>query len=148
MAVPGSPPLPGLEVIAHNRLAFGPRPGDLQAFPTLGATPDACLQTYVDQQLNPNAIDDSQCNTRMAAAGFTTLNKTLEQLWADHVVNNQQGWEYRMLPMVESERATWIRAVYSKRQLFEVMVDFWHNHFNVYGWHYTSVQFSSTTIAT
>ena len=59
----GSPPLPGLEVIAHNRLAFGPRPGDLQAFRTLGATPDACLQTYVDQQLNPNAIDDSQCNT-------------------------------------------------------------------------------------
>ena len=76
----------------------------------------------------------------MAAAGFTTLNKTLEQLWADHVVNNQQGWEYRMLPMVESERATWIRAVYSKRQLFEVMVDFWHNHFSVYGWTITPVQ--------
>ncbi len=29
-----------------------------------------------------------------------------------------------MLPIVESENATWIRAVYSKRQLFEVLVDF------------------------
>jgi len=26
--------------------------------------------------------------------------------------------------------------VYSKRQLIEVLADFWHNNFNVYGWHY------------
>jgi len=26
--------------------------------------------------------------------------------------------------------------VHSKRQLFEVLADFWHNHFNVYGWEF------------
>ncbi len=128
-------PLPPLEVIALNRLAFGPRPGDLAAFRSLGSTDDQRLTAFTDQQLNPAAIDDSACNTRLSAQNFETLNKSLQQLWADHVVNNSQGWSYRMLPLVESERAAWIRAVYSKRQLFEVLVDFWHNHFNVYGWH-------------
>ena len=27
-----------------------------------------------------------------------------------------------------------VRLLYSKRQLTEVLADFWHNHFNVYGW--------------
>jgi uncharacterized protein (DUF1800 family) len=129
------PPLPETEVIALNRLAFGPRPGDLQAFRSLGSTPQQRLQVWVDQQLNPVSINDSDCDTRLAS-GFSTLNKSLAQLWLDHVVNENQGWEYRMLPLIETERATWIRAVYSKRQLQEVLADFWHNHFNVYGWHY------------
>jgi len=28
------------------------------------------------------------------------------------------------------------RAVYSRRQLVEVLSDFWHNHFNVYAWEF------------
>ncbi|MCI0521810.1 MAG: DUF1800 domain-containing protein, partial [Chloroflexi bacterium] len=76
------------------------------------------------------------CDARLSAAGFTTLGKPLLQLWADHVVNNSDDWYYRVLPFIETEKATLIRAVYSQRQLFEVLADFWHNHFNVYGWHY------------
>ena len=129
------PPLPSMDVIASNRLGFGPRPGFQDAFQALGATPQERLQAYVDQQLSYATVDDAACNARLAAACFTTLNKSLTQLWADHVYNNTQGWSYRMLPITESERATWIRAVYSQRQLFEVLVDFWHNHFNVHGWH-------------
>ena len=30
--------------------------------------------------------------------------------------------------------ATFLRGVYSKKQLVEVLADFWHNHFNVYFW--------------
>ncbi len=129
------PPLPSLDVVVSNRLGFGPRPGFQDAFQALGSTPQERLQSYVDQQLSPATVDNSLCNSRLAAAGFTTLNKSLAQLWADHVYNNQQGWSYRMLPIEETEKATWIRAVYSQRQLFEVLVDFWHNHFNVHGWH-------------
>jgi uncharacterized protein (DUF1800 family) len=32
----------------------------------------------------------------------------------------------------ELQRAKLLRAVYSERQLFEVMVDFWENHFNIF----------------
>ena len=131
--VVGPPPLPSLGVIVLNRLAFGPRPGDLAAFNALGVNDDARLQAWVDQQLNPNALDDSVCNARIAAAGLTTLNKSLAQLWADHVVNNTTGgWSVRIQPFTETRTATLLRAVYSRRQLKEVLVDFWHNHFNVY----------------
>jgi uncharacterized protein (DUF1800 family) len=40
----------------------------------------------------------------------------------------------RLQPVRELEAAAWLRAVYSRRQLNEVLVDFWHDHFNVYGW--------------
>jgi uncharacterized protein (DUF1800 family) len=131
-----APALPPLEIIALNRLAFGPRPGDIDAFRQLpGSTDREHLAAYVDQQLNPQTIDDSACEARLNAAEFITLGKPLAQLWADHVVNppEDRGYEWRNLPLRETIDATIIRAVYSRRQLFEVLVDFWHNHFNVFG---------------
>ncbi len=129
------PALPPLAVIALNRLGFGPRPGDIAAFNALGASDTARLTAYVDQQLNPGAIVDTECNNRLAAAGFTTLGKTLAQLFQQHHVADPE-WQVRIQPASETELAAWCRAVYSKRQLFEVLVDFWHNHFNVYAWEF------------
>jgi uncharacterized protein (DUF1800 family) len=93
------------------------------------------LSNYVDQQLNPLLIDDNACNVKLAAAEFVTLGKSLPQLWSDHVVNppEDRGYEWRNLPLRETIDATFLRAVYSRRQLLEVLVDFWHNHFNVFG---------------
>jgi uncharacterized protein (DUF1800 family) len=34
----------------------------------------------------------------------------------------------------EVELATYLRAIHSRRQLLEVMTDFWHNHFNIFAW--------------
>lgn len=131
-AAAGAPSLPPLPVIVFNRMAFGPRPEDWQAFQALGNTPESRLEAYVEQQLAPETIDDSECEARLASYGFTTLDKSLAQLWADHV----QGDQDRYLPAREVERVTLIRAVYSKRQLVEVLADHWHNHFNVYGFDY------------
>jgi uncharacterized protein (DUF1800 family) len=128
---PVEPPLPAVEVIALNRLAFGPRPGDLSAFRVLGTTDDARLPAYIDQQLNPAAIDDSACDARIAAANLPSLNMTLPQLWSNYT--RADGAD-RETPAKDVRAATLIRAVYSKRQLLEVLVDFWHNHFNVYAW--------------
>ena len=67
-----------------------------------------------------------------------TLGESLEQLWSNHVVLPAMGtssdcqWQVR--PLQETIAATFIRATHSRRQLLEVLVDFWHNHFNVYGW--------------
>jgi uncharacterized protein (DUF1800 family) len=130
-ALPAPPPL---SVITYNRLAFGPRPGDLAAFDGLGSDDVSRLTDWVDQQLAPLSIADTDCDTRISAAGFTTLNKSLTQLWQDHIVPDGLPGEDRYRPAVEVERATFLRAIHSKRQLFEVLVDFWHNHFNIYGW--------------
>lgn len=130
------PPLPPLYVIAYNRLAFGQRVGDFAAFLALGSNDDERLTALVDQQLSPQTIDDSDAEARIAALNLTTLGKSLEELWADHVVANGDDYGYRMSPLYETRIATLVRAVYSRRQLFEVLVDFWHNHFNVLGNHY------------
>ncbi len=125
------PAPPGAAVIAYNRAAFGPRPGDLAAFAALPGGSDAArLAAWVDQQLDPLAIDDSALDARLATSGFTTLAKSLAQLWTDHVAGDPP-WEQRMRPYWETELATFVRAVHSHRQLLEVLADFWHNHFSV-----------------
>ncbi len=131
-----TPTLPSLAVIALNRMGFGPRPGDLDAFNALGNTPEAALAVYVEQQLNPASIDDSTCDTILAGYQFQTLNKSLAQLWADHVTAPMIPYDVRQLPVRETEKATLLKAVYSKRQLQEVLADFWFNHFNIQGWDY------------
>src|SRR3954453_21250638 len=60
--------LPSYAIISLNRMGYGPRPGDVAAFAALGTTPDARLQAYVDQQLSPDAINDSECDAKLAAA--------------------------------------------------------------------------------
>lgn len=127
------PPPPSAAVIALRRLAFGPRPGDVAAFNALGATDAQRLSAWLDGQLDPASIDDSAAEARIAQSGFTTLGKSLTQLWTDHVAaSDMLSWEEVMRPYGETVLATFLRAIYSKRQLFEVLVDFWHNHFNVF----------------
>src|SRR6185503_11849955 len=92
------------------------------------------LSAYLDQQLNPESIDDLALAARLDGSGFVTLGKSLSQLWFDHVTNppEDRGGDWKNLPLRETIDATFIRAVYSRRQLYEVLVDFWHNHFNVF----------------
>jgi uncharacterized protein (DUF1800 family) len=118
-----------------TRATFGFTIGDFLAFAALGDTDDARWQAWIASQLAPSTIDDGACDARIASAGFITLDKTANQLWTDHhaVTDN---YYVRMLPVAESECATLIRQIYSQRQLNELMVDFWHDHFSVFGWDY------------
>jgi uncharacterized protein (DUF1800 family) len=49
------------EAILHalNRLAYGPRPGDIERIKQMG------LAKWIDQQLNPNSIDDKALDARL-----------------------------------------------------------------------------------
>jgi uncharacterized protein (DUF1800 family) len=53
---------------ALNRLTFGPRPGDVAAVEEMG------LEKWIDQQLNPQSIDDSALEARLAAYPAMRLN--------------------------------------------------------------------------
>ncbi|HEU4328149.1 MAG TPA: DUF1800 domain-containing protein [Roseiflexaceae bacterium] len=143
-AAAGDPPL---AVIALNRMGYGPRPGDIDAFLQLGGTPEARLSAYVDQQLNPDDASDTVCQQKLASvkqrisyqqadgSTFTedrplrTLNQSLAELWSLRT-STTHGAEYNR-PTDEVRTATWLRAVYSKWQLREVLTEFWHNHFSV-----------------
>src|SRR5882672_11421620 len=77
------------------------------------------LPIYLEQQLNPDQIDDER--GEVAARRFETLQEPLGELF-----------EYQP-ELLHSElmRAALARAVYSERQLYEVMVQFWSDHFNI-----------------
>ncbi len=114
-------------VSALNHLTAGAHAASIAEFNALGGNDTARLTAFVDQQLNPAAIDDSALDARLNGGGYTTLNKSLTQLWADHRIITTDS----SAPARETQRAALVRAVYSRRQLQEVMVDFWQNHFNV-----------------
>jgi uncharacterized protein (DUF1800 family) len=135
-------PLPAapLAVPALSRMSFGARPNDTESFLALGNSDDERFRAYVEQQLNPDSIDDSEFESRYSAAGFETLHKSHEQLYADHIANNPYDsnedtyWDWYNKPAYELVDATILRAVYSRKQLVEMLADFWHNHFNIYSW--------------
>lgn len=119
-----------------QKATYGFSASELTAFQSLsGSNDDQKWQTWVDRQITPTGIDDSACEARIASASFVTLNKTLQQLWADHH-EEYDDYGLRMLPVAECECAATIRAIHSQRQLHEVMTDFWHDHFSVFGWDY------------
>jgi uncharacterized protein (DUF1800 family) len=62
------------EAILHalNRLAYGPRPSDVEIVRKMG------LEKWIDQQLKPESIDDSALETRLAA--YPTLNMSSKKL--------------------------------------------------------------------
>jgi len=130
---PSASPTPPFAVRALSKMGFGPRPGDLAAFNALGANDDARHAAYVEQQLFPDALTDTEVDARLGIPAYQTLGKSLVQLWADHE-GDTDNWLVRMRPIRELDCAAFVRACHSKRQLKEVLADFWHNHFNVFGW--------------
>jgi uncharacterized protein (DUF1800 family) len=130
---PGVPPL---EALVLNRLAYGPRPGDLESFSALPGTDSAAkLKVYLEAQLLPASIPDPECDQILAGLNLVSLPKSLEQAWLDHRVNldekDEKRYEKMFQPVYEVKIATYVRAVHSKRQLLERMSEFWHDHFNV-----------------
>jgi uncharacterized protein (DUF1800 family) len=66
------------EAILHamNRLAYGPRPGDIERVRQMG------LPKWIDQQLTPNSIDDSALSARLE--NLPTLSMSSAQLIAEY----------------------------------------------------------------
>ncbi len=198
------------EAILHalNRLAYGPRPGDVERVRQMG------LAKWIEQQLNPNSIDDKAVEARLGnyptlkmssarlmeeypqakqaakQAGLTIEEYRREQqekrradAAADAIAKDSQpsqeppvtensnapaamkepamdkprppmeagkrdalgGGDPNFTPraldadskrpqrvIAELSMAKMTRAIYSERQLDEVLADFWFNHFNVF----------------
>jgi uncharacterized protein (DUF1800 family) len=145
-AAAGSSPTDAAITHLLNRIAFGPRPGDVERVRTIG------IDRYVDEQLHPERIADTAVSERLAGLATVRLSQR-------DIVNAFE------LPQIEARRARKqdafaagdpdaapprdpvamkantlvaelaeqkiVRAAYSERQLQEVLADFWFNHFNV-----------------
>lgn len=172
------------EAVLHalNRLAFGPRPGDVERVRKMG------LEKWIEQQLAPESLDDSAVKARLER--YPTIEMTSAKLLDEYPRpevaaqragmsreeyqkmiearqkerearqqaiqsgdmneatargrRNQQNLDPNLIPrgmedtkspqriIFELGMAKTTRAVYSERQLNEVLADFWFNHFNVF----------------
>jgi uncharacterized protein (DUF1800 family) len=143
-----------------NRVAFGPRPGDLEKVRAIG------LHRYVDQQLHPEGLADAEIGSVLESlttigmssrdiaerfeAPMLQASRARETPPADSTVppgappgvpsaaaapGAPPGRDPQMEPanrvMIELAEQKLLRAIHSERQLQEVLTDFWFNHFNV-----------------
>jgi len=79
---------------------------------------------YLEKQLAFELIDDSALAPRLAS--FSSLNMSAFDLAVNFGTDEKLS-----VPVFELKQAAFLRAIYSKRQLFERMVELWTDHFNV-----------------
>ena len=122
-----------------NRLAYGPRPGDLQRVKSIG------VERYIQQQLSPDSIP-IPASLHQRLGEFETIGMTPPELFVKYgkaelraakggKLDPEMKKEARrraQLVVQQAVAAHLMRAIESPRQLQEVMVDFWFNHFNVF----------------
>ena len=99
---------------ALNRLTFGPVAGDYERVAKMG------VPAFIDEQLAPETIEDGLCDR--ATARFADL-------WCEPLGEHYEEDDDSLAPILR--RVTTLRATYSRRQLFEVMCEFWSDHFNI-----------------
>ncbi len=149
--------LPDQQVLqVLNRLGYGPRPGDVARVRAMG------VDRWIARQLTPERIDDRTADSAVAqyhllqtptadivaayrdaiqarrriqtmAKGDDSLSQQAAR--RDYLRANpdlRQVQQRVQGPVNELLSAKLARAVLSERQLNEVMVNFWENHFSVY----------------
>jgi uncharacterized protein (DUF1800 family) len=153
--VPAAGPVPDREAVTHvlNRIGFGPRPGDIEKVQALG------IERYIDQQLHPERIADPAMDARLSSLTTLTLSsKQISEQFEQPLIQARRAQREaqrdqpaangtpdpqmaRPRPggpqqaantvVLELSEQKLLRAIHSERQLQEVLVDFWFNHFNV-----------------
>ena len=121
---------------AVNRMSFGPAPGEVARVMQMG------VNRYVDEQLNPERLSipqqlsqqlDSLHITRLSQDDLISQYREARQAAKkDKDTGKEERRDMVKTVTLESGEARLLRALQSPRQLEEVMVDFWFNHFNVF----------------
>jgi uncharacterized protein (DUF1800 family) len=155
------PQKPDTRTIVHvlNRIGFGTAPGDIErvralglaayidqqlhperiddgelaarlaAFDTLSkSTEEMAMQRYLPAQMARRARQRQQTQEpaeKMTPAQRDARRESMSPEQAEAVRKERQA-------LLQLMQAKLLRAAYSDRQLEEVMVDFWFNHFNVF----------------
>ena len=97
-----------------NRLTFGPRPGDHARVTGMSA------RAFIAEQLTPESLDDHEAEVQARhfdALAAWPMGELLESSPAE------------LLDQLTRTKIQ--RVLHSRRQLHEVMVDFWSDHFNI-----------------
>jgi uncharacterized protein (DUF1800 family) len=140
-----------------NRIGYGPRPGDLGRVKRIGiekyieeqlhperiddSALEARLRRFESLRMSTAELYEKYPEPMMIAAQLGLRR----QAGGDQPESQQRELRQKILTyyaeknlklprelLIELQSQKILRAVYSERQLYEVMVDFWLNHFNVF----------------
>ncbi len=105
-----------IDPVAHalNRFTFGAGPGDYARVAAMG------VDAFLDEQLAPEKIADGVCERAISR---------FSECWWEPVGEAYDEDDEALSPVLR--RVALLRAIYSRRQLFEVMCEFWSDHLNI-----------------
>jgi uncharacterized protein (DUF1800 family) len=117
-----------------NRLAFGPRPGDINYVLRIG------VENWIERQLHPDSIPEPS-GLRQRIIALRTLNMSPEELFIQYQIPLRQlapggdkkaARQQSQIIVQQAVEARILRVIEGPHQLQEVMTAFWFNHFNVF----------------
>jgi uncharacterized protein (DUF1800 family) len=139
-ALPQRPPLTPRDSALHalDRLAYGPRPGEVDRVAANG------IMRWIDQQVDARGAEGEPLAT--ALRQFRILRERRDDLARIYFAADSErrarklgtggvdsmATDQARQRGAELQQVAITRALLSERQLDEVMVDFWTNHFNVF----------------
>jgi uncharacterized protein (DUF1800 family) len=104
------------ELHVLSRLTWGVTPQDVTNIQQMG------IEGYIEWQLAPETIPDPRIDDFMSKRQVLSMNA----LELSQIANSQYGFVLSNMLW-----ARLFRATYSERQLHELMVEFWTDHFNI-----------------
>ena len=123
-----------------NRLSLGPTPGQLEKIKNIG------VENYIQSQLEPNSIpyqklliqklkylDTLPLTPSEIIKELQQLQQQGKELKLDRIALNRIKQRFEQKVFLQGSKGRFLRNLESPRHLEEVMVDFWYNHFNVFG---------------
>jgi hypothetical protein len=120
---PPSDPAPqadaaSLEAQVLSRTGYGPDAWSRERIAEIG------VDAYLEEQLDPASIPDDASDFRLSFFPSLTLSY-------HEILDRYETPSFE--PFYELLHAKMVRAILSRRQLEQVLVDFWFDHFNVFG---------------
>jgi hypothetical protein len=129
--VDGATP-PSKDLVAHilHRFTYGPTQQLLTDVRKTG------VDNWFEKQLDHLSISDSEVETFVSKWDmFNYIHKDMTFLWpiaeAEADINKGQLYSSHWMAGRILNLYTVVQQTHSNRQVFEMMVEFWHNHFNI-----------------
>ena len=123
---------PSSDPIIHalHRFTYGPTKALVSDVKKIG------LDTWFENQLNYSAIPDAEVDAFVSSKEiFNYIHKDMNFLWplaeAEGDMAKGQIFYFNHLSGRVLHLYTLIRQAHSERQIYEMMVEFWHDHFNI-----------------
>ncbi|MBA3322127.1 MAG: DUF1800 domain-containing protein [Pyrinomonadaceae bacterium] len=117
----------GLAELRENRVKGNPPAGGAAAMPA--AAGEQADDSVMSGEVMPQSMKNDDAAKQPEAEKNADRNEYREAIRQYYVENNLLP-PHRLTADLQASRI--LRAVYSERQLQEVLVDFWSNHFNVF----------------